>query len=86
MIVMVVLGFTTIVVTTSQSSYFASNKQAIIFNTVNVKGGPMDSSSTLFVLHEGIKVNVEETGNGWVRIKIANGNQGWVRAGDAKVI
>ena len=86
MIVMVILGFATIIVTTSQSSYFAANKQAIIFNTVNVKGGPMDSSSTLFVLHEGTKVNVEETGNGWLRIKIANGNQGWVRAGDAKVI
>ena len=85
-LVTAVFAVITIVYTTSQSSYFAGNKQAIIFNTVNVKGGPMESSSTLFVLHEGTKVNVQETGNGWLRIKIANGNQGWVKAADAKGI
>jgi tetratricopeptide (TPR) repeat protein len=85
-VTMLVLAICTIVVTTSQSSYFAGNKQAIIFNTVNVKGGPMDSSSTLFVLHEGTKVNIQETGKGWLRIRIANGNQGWVKAADAKAI
>ena len=53
--------------------------QAIIMTpTVNVKSSPSETSVDLFVLHEGTKVDVLETENGWNKIKIANGSVGWL--------
>jgi len=71
----------------SQVNYFDGHKQAIIFtSTVNVKSGPLNNSNTLFVLHEGTKINVIDTSNGWMRIKLANGNEGWLKVSDVKEI
>lgn len=48
--------------------------------TVTVKSSPSEASVDLFVLHEGTKVCVLETANGWCKIKIANGSIGWLEA------
>ena len=53
--------------------------QAILMSpTVTVKSSPSETSVDLFVLHEGTKVTVLETVNGWSKIKIANGSVGWL--------
>lgn len=53
--------------------------QAILVKpTVTVKSSPSDSSVDLFVLHEGTKVTIMKTDNGWSQIKIANGSVGWL--------
>ena len=53
--------------------------QAIIMApTVTVKSSPSEASVDLFVLHEGTKVTVLETSNGWNKVKIANGSVGWL--------
>ena len=55
--------------------------QAILMApTVMVKSSPSEASVDLFVLHEGTKVSVLETANGWCKIKIANGSVGWLEA------
>jgi tetratricopeptide (TPR) repeat protein len=47
---------------------------------VNVKSAPESDGTDLFLLHEGIKVKYEDTGiTGWVKIKIKDGNKGWVK-------
>jgi tetratricopeptide (TPR) repeat protein len=71
----------------SQVSYFKDNKQAIIFASVaNVKSSPTGQAATLFVLHDGTKVNVKETNGDWIKIKLANGNEGWLKTNDIKEI
>ena len=53
--------------------------QAIIMApTVTVKSSPNEASVDLFVLHEGTKVTVLETSDGWNKVKIANGSVGWL--------
>lgn len=53
--------------------------QAILMTpTVTVKSSPSVESVDLFVLHEGTKVSILETANGWCKIKIANGSVGWL--------
>ena len=53
--------------------------QAIIMTpTVTVKSSPSDEGVDLFVLHEGTKVSVLETSNGWNKVRIANGSVGWL--------
>jgi SH3-like domain-containing protein len=46
--------------------------------TVTVKSSPSETSVDLFVLHEGTKVSILETADGWCKIKIANGSVGWL--------
>ena len=55
--------------------------QAIIMApTVTVKSAPSEEAVDLFVLHEGAKVDIFETSNGWNKVRIANGSIGWLEA------
>ena len=70
-----------------QVSYFNGHRQAIVFSSsVTVKSGPVEQSSSLFVIHDGTKVNVLENSNGWMKISLLNGNIGWIKMADAKEI
>jgi tetratricopeptide (TPR) repeat protein len=52
---------------------------AIIFTpTVNVKSSPVANGTNLFVLHEGTKVELLDKVGEWSKIKLSDGNQGWV--------
>lgn len=56
------------------------NTEAIIFSSVvTVVSEPNENANKLFNLHEGLKVNVLEATNTWSKIKIPNGNVGWIK-------
>lgn len=81
------VGAGAIFVANRQLNYFDDHRQAIIFSgSVNVKNGPVDQSGTLFVLHDGTKVDVLENNNEWLKIRLANGSEGWIRQSAAKEI
>lgn len=50
----------------------------IIDSKVDVRSEPVEQSVELFVLHEGSKVQILGTKNGWVHIQIPNGTKGWL--------
>ena len=55
--------------------------QAIVTTpTVTVKSSPSENSVDLFVLHEGAKVRIMGSANGWNQIKIADGSVGWLQS------
>ena len=86
-VILFVLGVFTIFTARMQISYFNGHKEAIIFNpSVTVKSGPVEKAGALFMIHDGTKVNVLDDSNGWLKIKLANGSEGWIKAGDAKEI
>jgi tetratricopeptide (TPR) repeat protein len=77
----------TFLVAAKQMSYFEGHRQAIVFtSSVNVKNGPVEKSNTLFVIHDGTKVNVLDNSNGWMKIGLPNGNEGWIKTSDLKEI
>ncbi|MDP9077462.1 MAG: tetratricopeptide repeat protein [Bacteroidota bacterium] len=81
------LGAFTIFIAGMQESYFSGHKEAIVFSpSVIVKSGPGEKAGSLFVIHEGTKVNVLDDNNGWLKIKLANGSEGWIKMSDAKEI
>ena len=52
---------------------------AIIINpTITVKSSPDEKSTDIFVLHEGIKVQLIDHIGDWYEIRISNGSVGWV--------
>jgi tetratricopeptide (TPR) repeat protein len=86
-VILFVLGAFTIFIAGMQVSYFNGHKEAIIFgSSVTVKSGPVEKAGSLFVIHEGTKVDVLDDSNGWMKIKLANGNEGWIKMTDAKDI
>lgn len=86
-ITLFLLGILTIFIANRQVSYFGDHRQAIVFSSsVTVKSGPLERTGTLFVIHDGTKVNIIGDANGWMRIRLANGNEGWIKASDVKEI
>jgi len=46
--------------------------------SVTVKTSPDMKSTDAFVIHEGLKVNLEDKIDNWIKIKLADGKVGWV--------
>ena len=64
-----------------------SEGEAILFAaTAPVKSAPDAQSTDLFVLHEGVKVDVLDRVGDWRKIRLADGKVGWLPAGDLTVI
>lgn len=60
-----------------------SHNKAILFSpSVTVKSSPDESGTDLFLIHEGIKVTIEDTLGVWTGIKLEDGNKGWLHTSD----
>lgn len=65
----------------AQKSYnhAINDERAVIFApTINAKSAPDKKGKDLFVIHEGLVVTVQDELNGWSRIRLTNGNVGWI--------
>ncbi len=60
---------------------------AVIFSpTVYAKSAPDEKSTDLFVIHEGVKVQVLDGISDWKKIRLADGKVGWIPAQTFKLI
>lgn len=60
---------------------------AIVLAPVSaVRSSPGASGNSLFILHEGTRVEVLETLGEWYRIELADGRQGWLRQREVEII
>ncbi|MDA7729073.1 tetratricopeptide repeat protein [Flavobacteriales bacterium] len=76
-------------VLTTYSSYQSkiTKKEAIIFtSSIVVNSAPTSNSTNLFSLHSGSKIEILDTIGEWINIKITNGNSGWIKKSDCKVL
>ncbi len=77
------------------SGYFSLNQKliyskrdtAVIMSQVStIKSAPDNSGKTLFILHEGTKVQLLEELGQWKRVELADGRQGWIISIDIETI
>lgn len=62
-------------------------KEAIIFSSsIYIKSSPDEAGTNLFMLHEGTKVEILDSVNDWYKIKIKDGNIGWLPPGSVELI
>lgn len=62
------------------------NSGIVMTPSVVVRGAPDRSGTELFVVHEGLKVEVVDSLGGWYNIRIADGNEGWIQQSDLEKI
>ncbi len=64
-----------------------SGGSAILFApSVSVKSAPDAQSTDIFVIHEGVKVDLLDSVGDWRKIRLADGKIGWLESNDLKVI
>ena len=63
-----------------------SDTAIITASIVTAKNSPDAKSSDAFVLHSGVKVQIIDSVNDWVKIRLADGKVGWVETAGAEVI
>jgi len=62
------------------------NSCIVFSQSVTIKSSPDDSGTNLFVLHEGVKLQITDQLTGWFEIKMDNGNVGWIPANAVRKI
>ena len=62
-----------------QKSDIKKRNHAIVFcPRVTVKSSPTQTGTDLFLIYEGLKVEITDSLNTWTEIKLADGNEGWL--------
>ena len=75
------------VVTYNQYNFSKKEVYAIIFSEkTEVKNGPTLSSENIFTLHEGTKVKVLDEVDNWKKIKLVDGEIGWILSDEIKLL
>ena len=70
-----------------QKNNINRSDEAIVFTpSVTLKSSPDESGNNLFILHEGIKVRIEDRIGEWYYVRIEDGKKGWMRMSDVKII
>ncbi len=81
------LFFVSFISAYSQAKLKTQNNIAIVMSKkLEIKSSPDASSKVLFVVHEGIKVNVQDKIGDWVEIKLPNGDKGWVLLSELEIV
>lgn len=62
-----------------QKKEIVSRKHAIVFcPRVTVKSSPTQTGTDLFLIYEGLKIEITDSLSTWKEIKLADGNEGWL--------
>ena len=79
MAVALLLFVATSIFAISERNQLVGRSEAIVMSTAAaVKSSPDRSATELFVLHEGTKVSIGATTDGWAEVRIADGRKGWI--------
>ncbi|HZK95132.1 MAG TPA: tetratricopeptide repeat protein [Prolixibacteraceae bacterium] len=64
----------------TMKSKLVNHKSAVITDrSVKVKSSPSETGTELFIVHEGVTVQLTDKLGDWVNISLPDGNKGWVK-------
>lgn len=80
-ILMFIASAFTFVFANKQKSRLTRHNFAIITQaSVTAKSSPSEGGTNIFVIHEGLKVQLLDQVGNWYQVRLADGNQGWMPA------
>lgn len=63
----------------SQGNFEQHSQQAIVLESaISLRNGPDEKSTNLLTIHEGLKVELLDKIGDWYKVKLSNGEQGWL--------
>jgi tetratricopeptide (TPR) repeat protein len=62
------------------------HEAVVLVPRVVVRSSPAEDATEMFILHEGVKVRLQERSGNWMRIRLADGKVGWLEADTLKPI
>ena len=68
------------------SETFSKNYGIVFAGSVPVKSSPAENSVSLFVVHAGVKVKLIDFIGDWAKIRLEDGNEGWLLLQDLEII
>ncbi|MFI3293367.1 MAG: tetratricopeptide repeat protein [Rikenellaceae bacterium] len=81
MLIAAVVMFISTAYAIGERDEIVDNNEAIVMTqSLSAKSSPTTTATDLFVLHAGTKVEVISSLEGWSKIVIADGRQGWVKS------
>ena len=78
-IVVVLISLLSLGLTQKKQSLDLIQKAVIFEREIEIWGEPNNRADILFLLHEGTVVEVTDALEGWSKIKLANGSEGWIQ-------
>ncbi len=75
---LILLFFSISLLAVKMNKEFNIKDGIIVENIVTVKSSPDNSSKDEFVIHEGLKVRLEDKVDNWVKIRLTDGKIGWI--------
>ena len=86
-VVSLLIAIFSLIFASKEAKRYVEQPEAIVMQSVvNAKGTPDESGTSLFVIHEGLKVVVTDRVGSWIEIRLPNGEKGWVEASSVEVI
>ena len=62
-----------------RNSRLNHNSGVITERSLRVKGSPSETGTELFIIHEGLTVQITDKLGDWVEIRLPDGNKGWIK-------
>ncbi|MDP2207362.1 MAG: tetratricopeptide repeat protein [Bacteroidota bacterium] len=76
---LILFALVTFIFAIQQNKIEHSTSEAIVFAAnVAIKSSPDESGTDLFILHEGVKVEILDNVDKWKKIRLADGKVGWI--------
>ncbi len=82
----VLFVFAVVFAAVEKKEFTEASEAVVMVQAVSVKSAPEKGGSDLFIIHEGTKVDVLSSFDGWTEIMIADGNKGWVPSDSVELI
>lgn len=82
----VLLLLCVIILAVKVSSETSFDQAIVVEQAVTAKLSPDEQSGDAFIIHEGIKVGVEDQVSDWVKIKLPDGKVGWIPGRELRTI
>jgi len=74
----IISGFTYSFASQQKKKIVERNHAIVFCPRITVKSSPTQSGTDLFLIYEGLKVEISDSLNNWKEIKLADGNEGWL--------
>ncbi len=66
---------------TTHGRWHGHEAAVVLAPATEVRAGPGENHAVLFVVHEGLTVEIRSSRPGWVQVRVPNGLHGWLAAG-----